>query len=250
MARQGAWLTRVVGSLAAGLLLAAFVLVSGVESQAQNKGGSRLPPAAGDLLRGRTIVIDPGHGGWDPGARGHLTTEAKVNLEVGLKLRTWLRMAGARVLMTWATPNAIAANRKYRVSDRSLWINEQHADVLIDIHCNSGARSFRNPQTFYWGGSASYHLAHDVQQELQYFTHSRRDVKRINQYVLSHATMPAINVEIGYITNPQEERKLVTPSYQEDLTWYIFVGTERWLMKGRWPAALLDAPPPTDLLVR
>lgn len=246
---MGSWWARMMGLLAVALLLGSFVLVSAVQSQPQ-VNGSRLPPVVGDLLRGRTVIIDPGHGGWDPGARGIHTTEAKINLEVALKLRTWLEMAGARVLMTWDSPNDIPANRKYRVRPRTEWMNKQHADVLIDIHCNSGQSSFRNPQTFYWDGSASYHLAHDVQEELQYFTHSKRDVKRINQYVLRHANMPAINVEIGYVTNPTEERLLMTPSYQEDLTWYIFVGTERWLMKGRWPGSLLEAPPPTDLLVR
>lgn len=250
MVRGGAWIARVVGVLATALLLGGFLLASSVQSQPQNQPGVKLPPMAGDLLRGRTVIIDPGHGGYDPGAKGRDVVESKINLEVALKLRTWLQMAGARVLMTWDSPNDIPSNRKYRVRQRAEWINKQQADVLIDIHCNSGNSAFRNPQTFYWDGPASYHLAADVQDELRYFTHSNRDVKRINQYVLRHARMPAINVEIGYVTNRTEARLLSTPSYQEDLSWYIFVGTERWLLKGRWPATLLDAPPPTDLLVR
>jgi N-acetylmuramoyl-L-alanine amidase len=242
--------TRSVGALAFALLLGSFALASAAQSQPESRAGSALPPVAGDLLRGRTIIIDPGHGGWDPGAKGRITTEAEINLQVSLKLRTWLQMAGARVLMTWDNARAIPPDKKYRVQPRTEWINRQNADVLIDIHCNSGNSAFRNPQTFYWDGSASYHLAHDVQEELQYFTHSHRDVKRIDQYVLRYANVPAINVEIGYVTNPTEERLLMSPRYQEDLTWYIFVGTERWLLKGRWPPNLLDAPPPTDLLTR
>jgi N-acetylmuramoyl-L-alanine amidase len=242
------WLVRMPVILVVGLLLGGFLLISGARGQQQP--GSVLPPMAGDLLSGRTIIIDPGHGGWDPGARGRHTTEAVVNLAVALKLKAWLEMAGARVLMTWDSSTDIPADRKYRVTERLDWINRQHADVLIDIHCNSGHASFRNPQTFYWDGAPSYHLAHDVQEELQYFTHSKRDVKRIDQYVLRYAQMPAINVEIGYLTNPHEERLLMNTAYQEKLTWYIFVGLERWLLKGRWSADLLDAPPPTDLLVR
>ncbi|PSR21922.1 MAG: N-acetylmuramoyl-L-alanine amidase [Sulfobacillus acidophilus] len=234
--------------LALSLLLGGFLLIAGARGQVQSE--PPVPPMVGDLLSGRTIIIDPGHGGWDPGARGRYTTEAIVNLAVALKLKAWLRTAGARVLMTWDSPQDIPPDRKYRVRERLEWINRQHADVLIDIHCNSGQASFRNPQTFYWDGAPSYHLAHDVQEELRYFTHSRRDVKRIDQYVLRYAHMPAINVEIGYLTNAQEERLLMTSSYQEKLTWYIFVGIERWLLKGRWSADLLDAPPPTDLLVR
>ena len=243
---KGMWLARALGVLAGAVLVGSFILASGVQSQPQTK----LPPIAGDLLRGRTIIIDPGHGGWDPGARGSRSTEAEINLAVAVKLRSWFQLAGARVLMTWQNVHDIPAREKYRVYDRVDWINKQGGDVLIDIHCNSGDPSFRNPQTFYWEGAASYHLAHDVQEELQYFPHSRRDVKRIDQYVLRYVKMPAINVEIGYVTNSQEERLLMTPSYQEKLTWFIFVGAERWLMKGRWSPELLDSPPPTDLLVR
>jgi N-acetylmuramoyl-L-alanine amidase len=208
------------------------------------------PPLAGDLLRGRTIVIDPGHGGYDPGSRGRQAIEAEVNLAMALKLKTWFQMAGAHVLMTWSKPSDIPSHRKYRVQSRLEWINRQPADVLIDIHCNSGASSYKGPQTFYWDGAASYHLATAVQEELQYFTGTVRGVKRIDQYVLRHAKMPAINVEVGFITNPREEQRLLNPSYQEDLTWYIFIGTERWMVRGRWPESLLKSPPPVDLLRR
>lgn len=207
-------------------------------------------PMAGDLLAGRVVVIDPGHGGYDPGARGVRATEDLINLENALALKAWFQRAGARVLLTRSTLSDVPKNKKYRVRDRMVWINHTHADVLIDIHCNSGARPYHGPQTFYWDGPGSYHLAHDVQEELQYFTHTRRKVTRIDQYVLRYADMPAINVEIGFITNPKEEEQLLNPEYQRNLTWYIFVGTERWFLKGRWPQNLLQTPPPTHLLVR
>lgn len=236
--------------LAVVVLIGEFMLVGHVSGQANGSDGSSSFIASGALLRGRTVIIDPGHGGFDPGARGLVSQESVINLEVALKLKRWFRMAGARVLMTWDSPSDIPSHKKYRVRDRLTWINQQNAEVLIDIHCNSGASSYRGPQTFYWNGAPSYHLAHDIQEEMQYLTHTRRDVKRIDQYVLRYAKMPAVNVEIGFITNPTEERQMLTASYQEDLAWYIFVGTERWLLKGRWPASLLDAPPPTDLLRR
>ncbi|NMP21978.1 N-acetylmuramoyl-L-alanine amidase [Sulfobacillus sp. DSM 109850] len=227
-----------------------FVLTGRAASAPPEPANRILPPLVGDLLEGRTVIIDPGHGGYDPGALGRRTQEAAINLAIGLQLRKWFQMAGARVLMTWSKPSEIPPNKKYRVQDRLTWINQQNGDVLIDIHCNSGSTVWRNPQTFYWDGAASYHLASDVQEELRYFTKSRRGVKRINQYVLRHARMPAINVEVGYVTNPVEEKLLTTPQYQKELTWAIFIGTERWLVKGRWPAELLEAPPPVDLLKR
>lgn len=204
-------------------------------------------PMAGDLLAGRLVVIDPGHGGYDPGAHGKRAAEDLINLENALALKEWFQRAGARVLLTRSPLSDVPKNKKYRVRDRMMWINHTHADVLIDIHCNAGARAYHGPQTFYWDGPGSYHLAHDVQEELQYFTHTRRKVTRIDQYVLRHADMPAINVEIGFISNPKEEEQLLNPEYQRNLSWYIFVGTERWFLKGRWPQNLLQTPPPTHL---
>lgn len=247
---MGAWGTRLLGVAAALIMAGSFMLTGRAKTLPHTAANRMVPPLVGDLLEGRTVIIDPGHGGYDPGALGRKSQEAAINLAIALKLRQWFEMAGARVLMTWSKPDQIPLGQKYRVQERLTWINQQKGDLLIDIHCNSGSPPWRNPQTFYWDGSASYHLATDVQDELRYFTHSRRGVKRINQYVLRYARMPAINVEVGYITNPVEEKLLMTPRYQEELSWAIFIGTERWLLKGRWPAELLEAPPPVDLLKR
>lgn len=247
--RADHWWGRLVAVVATAVLVGGFLL-SGEVTGTVAEESSRMPPLAGDLLRGRTIILDPGHGGFDPGARGRETSEDKINLEVALQLRTWFEMAGARVLMTWSNAKDIPPNRKYRVRQRMDWVNQQRADILIDIHCNSGSSSYHGPQTFYWDGAASYHLAHDVQEELQYYSGTHREVKRIDQYMLRYAKMPAINVEVGFITNPREEMKLMNATYQKDLTWYIFIGTERYLLKGRWPAQLLQTPPPTELLIR
>ncbi|WP_242968360.1 N-acetylmuramoyl-L-alanine amidase [Sulfobacillus sp. hq2] len=229
--------------LGAGIVVGACLLLSGAGTAPS--GG-----IAGALLRGRTIIIDPGHGGFDPGAKGRVAQEDQVNLAMSLALKQWFEEAGARVLLTWDHPGAIPSHRKYRVQQRTMWINQTGGNVLIDIHCNSADPGSHGPQTFYWDGKGSYHLAHDVQEELQYFTKTRRKVTRIDQYVLRQAQMPAINVEVGFITNRKEEQLLINPAYQRKLTWYIFLGTERWFLKGRWPEKLLQAPPPTHLLIR
>lgn len=241
------WQKQAIGLAMVLLLVGGFILAN---RPTVAPASTSVVPLAGDLLRGRTIIIDPGHGGYDPGALGQRSREADINLAIAYQLRHWFQEAGAHVLLTWGGSRKIPDSQKYRVSDRMTWINKTQADVLIDIHCNSGGRSWRGPQTFYWSGAASYHLAHDVQEELGYFTNSHRTVTRINQFVLRHAHMPAINVEVGFITNPVEEMQLVNPVYQKNLSWYIFLGTERWFLKGRWPQQLLQTPPPTHMLVR
>lgn len=241
---------RVVSIVAAGAMWGGTMLPGATPLLAKASIPHPVAPLAGELLQGRTIIIDPGHGGFDPGALGMKSREDLLNLSVGLRLKQLFQESGARVLMTWSRPEDIPAGRKLLVKNRVHWINQMRGDVLIDIHCNSAGRTWKGPQTFYWGGSASYYLAHDVQEELQYMTQSRRSVTRINQYVLKHAHMPAINVEIGFISNPQEEVKLMNPQYQDELAWAMFIGTERWFMHGRWPEQKLKAPPHTHLLKR
>ncbi len=207
------------------------------------------PDMPGNLLRGRTIILDPGHGGKDPGAKGLIAQEDQINLAVALDLRQWLKAGGAHVKMTWERPGQIPSSKKYRVRQRVNWINQTGGTVLIDIHCNSAGPQWRGPQTFYWQGKDSYYLAHDIQKELQYFTHTKRSVARIDQYVLRYVHMPAANVELGFISNPQEEKLLLSSQYQRELSWYIFLGIEQWLLKGRLPVHVLQSPPPGHLLI-
>ncbi len=204
---------------------------------------------SGRILSGYTIVIDPGHGGKDPGGIGSRAKEHVLNLQIAGRLADWYRKAGARVVMTWSSPRQMPPSRRFNVRQRVHFINRSRADLLIDIHCNAGG-PYRGPQTFYWSGAASYLLAHDIQAELQYLTGTRRQVNRINQYVLRYAHMPAVNVEVGFITNPTEERQLMNPHYQSRLAWAILVGTARWALHARWPERISNAPDHVEMLKR
>jgi N-acetylmuramoyl-L-alanine amidase len=227
--------------LAAGLALAA----TGRPSPA----ATVVSPVTGDLRRGTTVLLDPGHGGRDPGALGSASREADVNLLVALALRAWLERAGARVLMTWSRPGQLSPERNFTVRQRAAWIQATHGDVLLDIHCNSGIAA-HGPQVFYSDGAASFRLARLVTAELHDFTGGRRPVERIAQYVLEHAGMPAVNVEVGFINNPADERLLLDPRYRRRLTWSILLGVERWVLESRWPRALDDDPPPPPMVRR
>jgi N-acetylmuramoyl-L-alanine amidase len=206
-------------------------------------------PLAHALLAGRTIAIDPGHGGWDPGAVGSRAREDQINLAVSLDLRRWFELAGARVVMTWSSMSQLPPQRRYPMQQRMELIHASDAGVLLDIHCNSGVGG-RGPEVLYWEGGPSQLLAHDVLDELRYFTHTRRTVRRYNQYMLREAGMPAVNVELGFVSNPREEKLLMDPRYQNELAWYIFVGVERWYLKARWPASWLTATPPDEFVSR
>ncbi len=221
-------------------------LGAGARAWSAGAQGSGPLPYAG-MLAGRTVVIDPGHGGWDPGAMSRGAREADINVAVADMLRGLLLGTGARVLLTWSPAHPIPAHRKYRVQARSRWINRQRADVLIDIHTNIGSGGV-GPQVFYWDGLSSRVLADAIQEELSGLTGTHRRVTRIDQYVLRHSTIPAVNVEVGFLSHAQEGRRLTAGPYQRDLAWCIFVGLLRWFVGGPAPPEYLPPPRPAELL--
>ncbi|MDD3563213.1 MAG: N-acetylmuramoyl-L-alanine amidase [Candidatus Cloacimonetes bacterium] len=221
----------------------------------------------------QVIVLDPGHGGKDPGAVGKALKikEKDVNLAVALKLKTLLeKELGVKVLMT--RPD----DRFVSLQDRTRFANENKANLFISIHANSSTNiSPRGAETYYLatamtsdaravealenkvvelyegGASArskydgldfilsdlsqtehlqsSNELASSVQQNLIAGCQAYdRGVKQANFYVLKGAFMPSILIELGFLSNPDEERLLVNDDYQQRLARTIFEGLKRF----------------------
>jgi N-acetylmuramoyl-L-alanine amidase len=193
------------------------------------------------FLPGRTVVIDPGHGGRDPGASGRVrgVIEKDVTLAISLRLRDLLRGAGATVMLvrdrdvdlglTYPGPGDL---KQREFLNRAGIIKRSGADVLVSIHCNAYPSSvWRGAQTFYDSGGdpACARLAQLIQQELVRLTPTDREASpRIKHYVLRHATMPAATVEVGFLTNPDDERLLGDQAHQQKVAWAIFLGLARF----------------------
>lgn len=164
-------------------------------------------------LLGKTIWVDPGHGGREPGAitaSGRL--EKEINLAVSLRLQRLLTEAGARVLMTRNDDSYVDLHERPRLA------NHAGADVFISVHANSAESPLvTGTETYYYTNhSASRRLAELAHQELvrQAGLDDRR-VRLQNFVVLREAKMPAILVELGYVSNPAEEQQLLDPAWQE-----------------------------------
>lgn len=174
-------------------------------------------------LSGKTITIDPGHGGSDSGAIGpHGVQEKNITLPISMYLKKSLENRGAKVLLTRTTdvdvygPNASGVDELgARVN-----VNRSNSDVLVSVHINA----FNNPSV---GGIATYYysktgndarLAQKVQSQIADTPgfNGDRGIQEGNLYVLRHSNMPAILVELGFISNPNEERVLQSPQTQED----------------------------------
>jgi N-acetylmuramoyl-L-alanine amidase len=111
----------------------------------------------------RTIVIDPGHGGKDPGARGSFSLEKDVALAIGKKLRTALKekMPDVKVMMTRTDDTFIELNR------RSAIANENQANLFISIHCNSSPEGVRNSLHKQMGALVLVYGLHRQEEQLE-----------------------------------------------------------------------------------
>ncbi|WP_071461130.1 N-acetylmuramoyl-L-alanine amidase CwlD [Bacillus massilinigeriensis] len=191
-------------------------------------------------LSGKVIMIDPGHGGVDPGAGDKKTREKEIALEVSLKLRDYLQEQGAIVVMTRETDVDLAdkdlkgySKRKIQDLQRRLaLVNTSEADFFVSIHLNAiPSQKWRGAQTFYTDNyKDSKRAATLIQSELRRnLENTNRKAKEINNvYLLKHAEKPGALVEVGFLSNPSEKRLLKTDSYQDKIAASIYEGILRY----------------------
>jgi N-acetylmuramoyl-L-alanine amidase len=188
---------------------------------------------AGDF---RTVVIDPGHGGKDPGATNSLGNESDYNLKVAGLVRTQLQLKGFKVVMTRESDNYLSLQERVDFANAV----KENA-VYVSIHFNSGNRAARGIETFtlsppgvaHYGSdwkatddqsrvgnehdSANIALATSVHGSILRRLGKNtfdRGIKRARFSVLSGVTHPAILLEGGFMTHPYEARLIENPEYQ------------------------------------
>jgi len=220
----------------------------------------------------QTIVIDPGHGGMEPGALGKYGTREKdVALAIGLKLKDVIeKNLPVRVVLTRENDVSIS------LENRAAIANYNKSDLFISIHINSsfrkdahGSETFflsreatddearrlaymeNNPAEFeegivgdsedeitmiLWDMAQSAYLkessllAETIQEELNHLLRtSNRGIKQAPFKVLSGVACPAVLVEVAFISNPEEERKLNTEWFQNNVVEAIYRGLENYI---------------------
>jgi len=164
------------------------------------------------------VVIDAGHGGYQTGAVASGIYEKDLNLAIALKLNNLLKSAGVKTYMTRTTDKHVG------LYDRSGLANSVNADLFISIHNNAQwPQSIKGSMTLYYPNGVSrngvngYQFASIVQKNLvsKLGTENKGIIERPNLAVLRTSKMPAVLVEVGYMTNKTELNKLVTDSYKE-----------------------------------
>lgn len=177
------------------------------------EGANRMAIAiAPPRLGGRLVVLDPGHGGLDGGAGDEELPEKTVNLQIALHLADLLRERGFEVAMTRSDDTFIP------LWERAALANALEADLFVSIHNNSATDpAAHGTETYYLPKQPNnLWLAQAVQQELvRTLGRRNRGVKSNNFWVLRDAEVPAILVEVSFMSNPEERALLADEAYRQ-----------------------------------
>jgi len=181
-------------------------------------------------MDGRMVVIDPGHGGWDPGKAGNGGDDEKnINLVISENLKFLLELGGAQVVMTRYDDEALDKSKTEDMKKRKRIIGENDADIMISIHQNSfPSPAVKGAQTFYYKNSEEGKLlAQCIQKALVEKAdkeNTRQAKENSNYYVLKNTSVPSVIVECGFLSNEEEEAKLNSNEYQQMIAWGIYSG--------------------------
>lgn len=180
------------------------------------------------LLDGKTIVIDPGHGGSDAGAAREGITEKDINLSIALKVQQLLQEKGVNVVMTRVNDTKVSLETRVQMS------NDSRADLFVSIHQNALEDHVTyGIETWFEKASAeSKQLAEVVQSSVSESTNGKdRGTKsRHSLYVLQNTKAPAVLVECGFISSDTERSLLQDDTYQGAIAEGIVKGIEKYFL--------------------
>ncbi len=203
-------------------------------------------PSAADTAPEYTIVLDAGHGGEDGGASSASgTLEKDLNLAIVMSLRDLLVAGGARVVLTRTDDTLLydktvdyhGRKKALDLATRRKIAEETPNAVFISIHMNAFPQTqYRGLQVWYsQNNPASLSLAESIQrltsEQLQPENTRRAKAATSSIYLLHHLTCPAILVECGFLSNPEEAVLLKTEEYQEQLAFLLFLAISQELTK-------------------
>lgn len=193
---------------------------------------------AGRWLKGMVIVVDPGHGGVDPGAVVADTQEKILVLDIAKQLKGLLEQQGARVILTRETDTSYSRRIREDLTRRVALVAEHKANLYVSVHANKDGCRCWGAQTFYQknGTPAGKELAMAIQNQLRRLTPTTRTALAADYFVLRTSPVPAAMVEVGFLTHGPEREKLKDPAYQRTVATAIALGLADYV-HGRAPDA-------------
>lgn len=189
-------------------------------------------PKPGTSLSGRVFIVDPGHGGRDPGAGAvgySKVPEKTLVLSIARDVETLLKAQGGRVIMTRSGDTYPELDERAAMADR------YSADLLVSIHVDSNKdRTISGPSIYVCrsASSISSRVASSIHRRFQAAGIASRGVRKSDFRVLAKHSRPAVLVESGYLTNATEARNLNMNGYRTRIAKAIVAGITDVLGRG------------------
>lgn len=225
--------SRLKAALCAVLIFALFIVSVNVYKQIEC-----VSAAVGSLEKQNTVIIDAGHGGFDGGAVVNGISEKNINLKIACQLNLLLKSSGYNVIMTRtddsstdSEPEASISVRKRSDMRNRLSIAKNNPEaIFISIHLNKfessgakGAQMFYSPKN-----EASKYLAESLRKNIVSFLQpdNSRTLKigTKSTYLLYNSPIPAVIAECGFMSNPEEFKRLQSTDYQHKMAFALFCG--------------------------
>lgn len=228
-------------TLVLAVLIIGLIVVAGNITVKKAMKSSKDIPGWSWSLGDKVIVIDAGHGGVDPGAVGYNNTlEKDITLEIAKRLKSLFDQAGSNVIMIreedrdFGQSDSLMTRKREDLAYRLKTALDSKADVYLCIHANSFPdRSQHGAQVFYHQGSEQgKQLGEYVQKYLNEIAPRKREAKPNQSYfILKNCQGSVLTIEVGFLSNPEEEVKLNKPEYQQRLAMAIFEGVANYMAK-------------------
>jgi len=185
---------------------------------------------SGHSLAGRTVVLDPGHGGDDAGTIAHGLTESEVMLDLARRVEGRLSAIGVTVLFTRS------ATTGPEELSRAMMANRSGADIMLSLHSDSTDQpKASGVATFFYGqerfgawSAVGEHLADLIQREVVARTGLTDCRSHARAWVLLQRTqMPTVRIEAGYLSHPEDAARLAEPAFRDTLAEAIVIALQR-----------------------
>lgn len=228
---------KIITMVAAALFLVAISTAVGIKTfNVFNEKGQNKEP----LIPKCTVIIDAGHGGFDPGKVGvNNALEKDINLSIALKLKSLLEQNDIRIIMTRETDEGLYeesdSNKKNAdLRKRVEIINSSDAVIAVSIHQNSfPEESSKGAQVFYHSKSPEGKILAEIIQEQIKETigdgNHRLAKSNESYYMLKKTENPLVIVECGFLSNWKESELLVDDAYQARMAWAIHLGIMNYI---------------------
>lgn len=185
-----------------------------------------LPVKAG----ARIVVIDPGHGGGDPGAVGIKGLQEKeLVLSVSTQVAEQLRRKGINAILTRT------GDQEIDLAPRVAKAEGVKANVFVSIHANSislNRPDINGLETYYYASAEGYRLARAIHSQILSNGNVKdRGIRQARFYVIRHTSMPAVLVEVGFVTGAQDAARLSSPTQRTQMAEAIAQGILNYLQR-------------------